>query len=68
MLLKWIFTFIALLWLIRMFNLTFRPIPPESKRQTQRERPARPEGEMHLEKRRPDKEQDGDYIDYEEVP
>lgn len=62
MLLKWIFTLVAILYLYRVLMQLLRPqmhTPPPP--------PAEPPGTMSVQ--RPDKRvPDGDYIDYEELP
>lgn len=68
MLLKWLFTLLAIIWLyqaLRQLFLPTRPYPPYSPPPAPPP-PARSEGEINIErKKRGDTE--GDYIDYEEV-
>ena len=66
MLFKWIFTILAILWLIRMLNVTFRQVTGTKSPRTREEEPLRPEGEVRIQKRKT-RSKDDDYIDYEEL-
>lgn len=57
MLLKWIFTILAVVYLYRVLLQLFRPPPP----------PAEPPGAQPI-PRREKPLRDDDYIDYEELP
>lgn len=63
MLFKWLFTLLAILWLIKVLRPLLQvrtPQPPSPPP------PPPPAGSIQVEKRRFD-ESDGDYIDYEDL-
>jgi hypothetical protein len=74
MLLKWLLTALAMIWLYQAIQQLLLPnggrqqyhTPPPPRRPVSPEPPPRPEGEVSVERK--NKEiNDGEYIDYEEI-
>ena len=68
MILKWIFTFLAVMWIYRMFRQAFFQSPEPGNRHFQSpppSSPGKPEGTVEIQRRKDD--DDADFIDYEEV-
>jgi hypothetical protein len=74
MLLKWLLTALAMIWLYQAIQQLLLPnggrrqyhAPPPQRNPTAPEPPPRSEGEISIE-RKNEKKGDGEYIDYEEL-
>lgn len=74
MLLKWLLTALAMIWLYQAIQQLLLPngrqrynAPPPPQRKTPApEAPPRPEGEISIERKKEEKA-NGEYIDYEEI-